>query len=626
MLFRVESKPREPYVGEVIGNIRVQILSPTLVRIELKGPRGFEDRNTFTVQKRPRPIAPEKTEVDGHLHRIFYGSIEVAVNGGQSIADVIVYRDGKLAFKGTAKPQQLAFFPSPGHIPKSLPVYDAPRIIPSKWGAVPAKSKVKGETSGWDLSNQSTDVYVFLPDNYSQFRKEFLSLTGPTELPPLYSFGFWHSRYHPYSDKEALDVIDTYRKKDIPLDVFVVDTDWRVGASHGYATNAKLFPDMPGFIAKAHAKNVRLMYNDHPEPVGKTALEPKELAYRYEGLSSLLNMGVDVWWYDRNWSTHLHEPAPGLPKEVWGAAMFHDITQTARPNQRPLIMSNVPGIDNGLRNSVPHAAAHRYPVWWTGDTTGSFQYLENGIVNAVNSGADTFIPYLSEDLGGHFGNPLREVYSRFVQYGSLSPLARLHCTAGETRDPWAFGEPAESIVRDYVKLRYRLLPTFYAAARENYENGTPLLRRCDLDWPGMDGASAADQYLLGDDILVAPIFTSVDPEPTAIPVELLHNSSGGTGLKGEYFPNVDLKGAPQLVRMDPQIDFNWKVGPPAPGMPDENFSIRWTGKVGPVPVSGSYEFVTVTDDGVRLWVDGKMIIDKFQNMDHWQNRGSIDLE
>ena len=90
------------------------------------------------------------------------------------------------------------------------------------------------------------------------------------------------------------------------------------------------------------------MFNDHPEPQTATALDPKEIKYRWDGLKSLLDLGADVWWYDRNWSTHLHEPMPGISKEVWGQTVFHDVTARVRPNQRPLIMSNVEGIDIGF--------------------------------------------------------------------------------------------------------------------------------------------------------------------------------------------------------------------------------------------------------------------------------------
>jgi len=86
------------------------------------------------------------------------------------------------------------------------------------------------------------------------------------------------------------------------------------------------------------------------------------------------------------------------------------------------------------------------------------------------------------------------------------------------------------------------------------------------------------------------------------------------GLRGEYFNNPDLEGKPVLVRLDSEIDFDWGVGSPDPRIPCDNFSVRWTGKLVP-PESGSYEFNLATDDGSRLWVDGKLLIDS------WHDRG-----
>ncbi len=626
MLFPVHAKPSMRDQGEVVGEVRVQFLSPTLVRLELKGWEGFEDRNTFTVVKRPKPLGDvQRTDANGKT--VFKrGDLEVDVPDPKTLRGVTVLLAGNEVYECDGNPPPDSFFPAPGSMPKSIAIADNPRMVPPKWGAKPApdNNKIHVATSGWDLGNQSTDIYVFVPSDYASFRKEFLALIGPIPMPPLYYFGFWHSRYHPYSDRDVLDVIDTYRKKDIPLDAFVVDTDWRIGASHGYAVNTKLFPDMQKFITDVHARHVKVMYNDHPEPVSKEALDPKELQYRYEGLASLLRMGADVWWYDRNWGTHLEEPA-GLPKEVWGAALFHDITQEVHPDQRPLLMSNVPGIDNGLRRYAPHPATHRYPSWWTGDITGNWDYLKGGIANAVDGGVESLLPYMSEDLGGHFGNPNPEIYSRFVEYGTLSPMARVHCTAGEVRDPWVFGPEAEGIVRDYVKLRYRLLPTIYTAARQAYDSGMPIVRRCDLYWPNRPEAKRSDQYLLGDNILVAPVLESGETQPENIPLELFRHGDHEPGLKGEYYPNKVLSGAPQLIRMDPTIDFNWGFGAPLPGMPDSQFSMRWTGKLGPLPVSGKYRFVATTDDGCRLFIDDHQVIDEWK-INHLPNSGVIQLE
>jgi hypothetical protein len=84
----------------------------------------------------------------------------------------------------------------------------------------------------------------------------------------------------------------------------------------------------------------------------------------------------------------------------------------------------------------------------------------------------------------------------------------------------------------------------------------------------------------------------------------------GTGLSGDYFGNTTLSGAPAMSRIDPVVDFNWTTSPPDALLPADNFSARWTGAV-QAPVTGDFVFSTNSDDGVRLWVDGRLLIDNW---------------
>jgi hypothetical protein len=607
----------------IAGNIRIQVLSENLIRIEQRGPKGFEDRNTFTVVDRTWIGGTIQIQEQEQQKVLITEKCRIELpTKCRSLEGIIVQlKNGKSQYQFTGMPA-LDFLPGPVNHDSIWILPDNPRLVPPVWGAAPAPEEFKNSaTSGWDTTNNAEDVYIFILESgrYNNFRKDFLKLTGPTPLPPLFAFGLWDSRYHPYTEETALQTIDTYRKKQIPLDMFVVDTDWRLGASHGYATNDSLFPDMKRFIERAHGKHVRLMYNDHPEAQARSALDPTEMSYRWKGLTSLFDLGIDVWWYDRNWMTGLHEPMPGISKEVWGMRVYHDITEQYRPERRPLMMSNVDGIDNGLWTTPSHPASHRFPIWWTGDQKSRWEYLEMGIANGINSGIYRMMPYVNEDLGGHTsGNPEPDQYVRWIQYGVFSPITRLHCTRGLTRYPWEYGAEAERIASEYIRLRYRLLPTLYAAARRAYDDGTPIMQRCDLLWPNERNAARDAQFLFGEDLLIAPYALSRTKD-IALPSHILKTPDGKPGLRGEYFNNQELTGAPVFVRNDSTVNFIWGTRSPDPRIPEDHFSIRWTGTICLSKEELSFRNKIISDDGVRVWIDDSLIVDA------WHDQAATDF-
>ncbi|HXR05423.1 MAG TPA: TIM-barrel domain-containing protein [Verrucomicrobiae bacterium] len=615
----------------VVGNVRVQLLSDSLLRMELKGPAGFEDRATFHIVNRDWPGTAFAVKTNADDVEVQTADYVVAIpsrTGGTATLDGVRVRsaDGQTLYQYDGKLENSQWLPGPAEKPEAWWFADTPRIVPPPWGLTPPPrtpdASSQPPNGGWDLSNDAPDVYVFVPrGNYFTLRKDFLKLTGPTEMPPLYEFGAFDSRWYDYSEATALKQIDDYRAHRIPLDVLVVDTGWRAGASTGYQPNTNLFPNLPRFFREAHAKNVRVLFNDHPEPLSTnvTGLDAKELNYRFNGLAGLLNDGLDIWWYDRNWWVALVPPEPNLRKEVWGMRLYHDTTARVRPNQRPLIMANVDGIDNGLRKRPMDVAAHRFPFQWTGDIGPGYDFLRRAVENAVYSGVQSLFPYESDDLGGHVANPTPEQYIRWIEYGALSPVYRPHCTHNLERMPWAFGPEAEKVARRFVNMRYRLLPVFYAAAHENYETGEPILRRLDLDYVNYPNypdvypeASRNDEYTLGKNILVAPVLQG---SMQIVPGTWLKTPDGQPGLQAEFFTNEDLSGAPAFTRTDAVVDFDWSKRSPARDFPRTHFSARWNGTI-EVPASvGDVKLATLEDDGARVWIDGQLVIDAWGGHD-----------
>lgn len=592
----MDAKPGQQFI---VGNLRIQILSSTLVRVEEKGKEGFEDRPSFHVVWRP-PLDSPVTLDPASKVQISLSGLTLNVSTAAKTLKDVRYSVGTQKEKRLGWPHpNSVFIPAPHETPDVFVIGDTPRIIPPQ----DQSYDLEKETCGWDLGNDAPDAYIFIPGrDYRTLRRDFLRLTGPTEMPPLYAFGLIHSRYHPYSQTEVVELTKKYCDHGMPLSIFVIDTDWRVGASHGYGENTKLFPDFPALFADLKSMGVRSMFNDHPEPQAKTALDPKEIQYRREGLGQWLKKGLDSWWYDRNWMVGLVEPIAGLRKEVWGMDLYRRLTLEARPGARPLVMSNVDGIDNGRQNRPPNIAAHRYAIQWTGDTDSTVGFLRSGIENAVSMGVVGLHPYLSEDLGGHMGNPDPEQYVRWMQFGALSPTMRIHSTAGRNpREPWEYGPTVEDIVRDFVHLRYALMPTFYTAARKSFETGEPIVRRCDLEFPGLKEARANDQYMISDSILVAPATGGEEWQPMR--ASLAHDP-----WTVEWFDNDNLTGKPVLTEQRKSIGGQWGTNAPVPAVKATHYSSRWSTTL-KVPPGKGFELAAQSDDGVRVFIDGELCVE-----------------
>lgn len=613
------SQPDQIYT-DIEGNVRIQVLSQTLVRVEEKGPKGFEDRKSFHIVNRTDWAGDSvtKTEDDNYtyLSATKY-NIRIKKNA-LKLSDVKIYnKQDALLWNFTGLPTNKVALPEANKEVNSFAIADTPRIIPSENGFNPQPDGATENvsTNGWDLNNNAADMFIFLPENnHRQLRTDFVSLTGKTDMLSLSSLGAWDSRYHPYSQQEALDQIDNYHNRNLPLDVLVVDTDWRDASNGmGYDINTNLFPNMSQFFEDSHSKNVQIIFNDHPEPtktngVQNNVIHPTEVAYRSKKLTDLLKMGLDGWWYDRNWSTAL-VPIQGFTHEVMGMAVFADAQKTAYPDKRLFMMSNIDGIMHGTITNPSNIAAHRYGVQWTGDTLYRQSTIFQEIYDTIERGEISALPYVSTDLGAHntrTSTMTNTEYLRWVQMGALSPIFRLHVRDKDIgRMPWNKGEEATNIYRDYVNMRYRLLPVFYQLSNENYNTGLPMVRSMNFNYPQYKKADRRDQYMLGDDIMVAPVIDDVSEG--IVPSSWLNNGTE-QGLKADYFNNKNLSGNAVLTKTESQINFNWGTGAANSSVGNDNFSARYTGTIKP---DKDVQIYVASDDGCRLFINDELVVDSW---------------
>jgi len=587
----------------VYGNIRVQLLSEDIVRIEYAKNGKFCDENTFFI--------PNRTScTDGVLYTfnegvICFGEYELYLpENAQSLSGVRLEKNGKKVYT-YKKLFNSGELPPLDKTPEVFALADTPRII------VPEGGYSKDRTGEYQVTENVQDIYLLLcGKNAKKLRKLYVELTGKCELVRLSTLGGWNSKYYAYTEEEAKQLILNYEAYDVPLDVMVIDTDWRSCANGwGYDINTELFPDMGRFLRFAHEHGVEVCFNDHPEPVnGAHVFAPEEIEYRESNLQSLMELGLDIWWYDRNWTTHLVSPTREVRWETFGLYLFQEATKHFYQKQsndnevyrRPVIMGNVVNVVNGGYQAITDSASHRYSIQWTGDILSDSDALAQEVATMIRAG-NSEIAYCNSDCGGHIGNPNKEGFLRWMQYGTLSPVFRPHCTnlVKRWRDPWAYDEETLDIVREYNNLRYRLLPVIYKNAYNAYETGEPIFKSLGFEYPeDKKAVSRNDEYMLGNNLLIKPI-TGRNPV-------LVQKKYYVEPVKATYFNGTELQGEAIAHAEYDRLNIVLNHTSPEKGVPVYNFSARFETSV---EFDRDIELIVRCDDGATVWIDGEKVFE-----------------
>ncbi len=386
-----------------------------------------------------------------------------------------------------------------------------------------------------------TLFFIGYGNNYNIALEEFSKIFGRAPMVPQWAFGFWYSRYYNYHQDEYVKLVKEYRKRGIPIDVMVVDTDWRQEVWNGYDWAKKYFPAPDKFIKSMKKQGVKITLNDHPgydfsEVVkesdshfkrikSKLKLKDKEWRCNWmnkkevkvfvdELLKKKLKAGIDFWWVD-GWGADgiLSDPDAkkgivdgmvskiethiGLNPQMWLNLFYYKSVEEVH-KKRGFILSRWGGI-----------GSHRYPAWFSGDTYSNFNTLKYQVYFTYTAG-NVLTNYWSHDIGGFLGKKIsKELFIRWFQFGALSPIFRTHSDHG-VREPWNFDSETVEIFKKYTLLRYKLFPYFYRLSFESYKNSMPLIRGMyHLSPENKNSYKFKYQYMLGDSILVAPVVKSM---------------------------------------------------------------------------------------------------------------------
>ena len=387
----------------------------------------------------------------------------------------------------------------------------------------------------------------------------YTELTGRMPLPPRWALGNHQCRWSYYPDSWLRRLAHEFRARKLPLDALWLDIDYMDGY-RDFTWHPQRFSDPRGLIDELHGQGLKVItivdpgVKQDPDyavyqqgirsgyfcalPNGQVVHGPvwpglsafpdysraEVRAWWGDQQAALTEMGVDGVWNDMNEPTMTGRFAPDLdvprgstlaPEVQHGAddqplahAEFHNAygalmaraayegLERLHPGKRPFVLTR-----------AAFAGTQRFAALWTGDNSSTWDHLRMAIPQCLNIGLSG-MAFVGVDTGGFWGNSNGELLARWTQLGALMPFCRNHSAMGTAlQEPWAFGEPFESIIRRYLELRYRLLPYLTTLFHEAATTGAPIMR--PLFWHYLDDLAAReieDQFLLGRDLLVAPVY------------------------------------------------------------------------------------------------------------------------
>ncbi|MGN1239139.1 MAG: TIM-barrel domain-containing protein [Muribaculaceae bacterium] len=415
----------------------------------------------------------------------------------------------------------------------------------------------------WVTERKNTDgqdwYFMAYGTDYKRALKDYTRFAGKMPLPPRYAFGYWWSRYWLYSDKELRNLAKDLRNYGFPLDVLVIDMDWHYtekgrGGWTGWTWNKELFPNYRRLLSDLHNDHLKITLNLHPadgvdwyeekyadvaravgvDPASNKRIDwlgsdKKFMTAMFDKiLNPMMNDGVDFWWLD--WQQHIYDRKLTTLKNTWWTSRCFFTNMQQYTDKRPMIYHRWSGLGN-----------HRYQVGFSGDACISWESLD--FQPYFNSTASNVLyGYWSHDLGGHMhgiGRIDPEMYTRWMQFGAMSPIMRTHSTkdAKLKKEPWVFNYDITLVLRNTVRQRYTMAPYIYSMARRAYDDALALCRPMYYDYPTAEEAyQFRNEYMFGDQMLVSPITSpmsgSYSVQRTWLPEGEWFELATGTLLKG----------------------------------------------------------------------------------------------
>ncbi|KAI5968021.1 ROT2 [Candida margitis] len=412
-------------------------------------------------------------------------------------------------------------------------------------------TKDKDSSVHWISENGVLEFIIIVEESPKQVNEEYGKLTGNTQLPILSSLGYHQCRWNYNDIKDVLEVSSKFDEFEIPYDAIWLDIEYADKKKY-FTWDPENFAD-PGHMLKelnrtgrnlamiidphlktgyevseqVISKGLAMRNNDNQvyyghcwpgESVWIDTLDPKSQAF-WNDLHKTFMISDEYknlfLWNDMNEPSVFNGPETSAPKDnihygnwehrsihnVFGLT-YHETTFNSLVDrlhtQRPFILTR-----------SYFAGSQRTAAMWTGDNMSKWEYLKISIPMVLTSNI-VGMPFAGADVGGFFGNPSKELLTRWYQAGIWYPFFRAHAHIdSRRREPYLIGDPYTSYIRDAIRLRYKLLPVFYTSFYEASLTGTPVLKPVFYDYQSSGDSQiydVEDEFFLGNSgILAKPI-------------------------------------------------------------------------------------------------------------------------
>ncbi len=377
-------------------------------------------------------------------------------------------------------------------------------------------------------------------ENLKSILNTYTDLTGKPPLVPDWSYGLWLSTSFTtdYDEKTVLEFVDGMAERNVPLSVFHFDCRWMKELEWcNFEWDKSKFPDPEGLLKKLHERGLKICVWINPYIGQKSPLfeegakkgyfiknedgsvwqwdlwqagmaivdftNPEATKWYQDHLKRLVAMGVDCF------KTDFGERIPTKGVKYYDGSdpeLMHNY-YTQQYNEAVYdVLVETKGADQAIlfaRSAT--VGGQQFPVHWGGDCSSNYPSMAESLRAGLSFGMSGF-GYWSHDIAGFEDQATPDLYKRWTQFGLLSSHSRYHGSTAY-KVPWLYGDEAVDVSREFTELKLQLKPYLEKMAQETHKTGVPMMRAMVLEFPDDPTCEDIDtQYMLGGDLLVAPVF------------------------------------------------------------------------------------------------------------------------